>query len=345
MGFGTHRFITAIDPNLICGICGSVLEDPVLTPCGHSFCKLCLNTWLSKPDVRTCPECRSKVTSTDVKPVLSLRNLINGFDVTCDNNGRGCKVITKLEKLACHLETCGYVPVSCAGCGTSIHRYELASHQMRCEGIAAALKDDEDNERSRAANRLGNIRLSASITSAEVSNLVSRISFLEQQLKTFKRDLQISESKNRVLEREYRKSREELQDKRNELLDAQYADFDPDYDYGYTPESIAKLSLLIARFLLKKPCYVDSDRIFSAIKRCYENYARCGTEFEHDVHMLVASAFASNWFGEAQRINFHCWLQSIARYRQATQNCKSLSSSMFENRKYTQSETLGRETT
>jgi hypothetical protein len=95
----------------------------------------------------------------------------------------------------------------------------------------------------------------------------------------------------------------------------QYAEFDPDYDYGYTPQTVAKLSLLIARFLLKKPTYVDANKIFAAIKRSYEQYARCGTHYEHDVHMLVATAFASNWFGESQRINFHCWLQSIARYR------------------------------
>ena len=153
-------------------------------------------------------------------------------------------------------------------------------------------------------------------TSIELSGLLAKISSLEFQLKTLKRDLQISESKNRVLEREYRKTKEELQQKRNEILDVQYAEFDPDYDYGYTPQSVAKLSLLIARFLLRKPSYVDSDKIFAAVKRSYDQYSRCGNQYEHDVHMLVATAFASNWFCESHRINFHCWLQSISRYRQ-----------------------------
>ena len=47
MGFGTHRFVSSVDPNLVCSVCGGVLEDAVLTPCGHSFCRLCLHTWLA----------------------------------------------------------------------------------------------------------------------------------------------------------------------------------------------------------------------------------------------------------------------------------------------------------
>ncbi|KAH3864776.1 hypothetical protein DPMN_027802 [Dreissena polymorpha] len=318
MGYSVQRFITPVDPNLICGICSSVLEDPVLTPCGHSFCQSCLNTWLLRPRTDTCPECRSHVAKETVKPVLSLRNLINGFDVECDHNVRGCKVIIKLERLKSHLETCGYIPVTCAGCDESVNKFQLASHQIHCEGIAHSVSDDTDEfDGSSTQKRLSHARLSHALTSIDVSELISKMASLEFKVKTLKRDLQIAESKNRVMERAFKKTKEELQNKQSEVIDLNN-DFDPDYEYGYTPQSIARLSLLLARFLLKKPAYIDRDKIFTAVRRCYDKYARCGSEFEHDIHMLVATAFASNWFTDDCRTTLHFWLQSIARYRQLT---------------------------
>lgn len=311
MGYAVQRFITPVDANLLCGICSTVLEDPVLTPCGHSFCMLCLETWLSRPGTSTCPECRNFVSACEAKPILSLRSLINGFEVECDNTDRGCKVIFKLERVKTHLDTCGYFPVECAGCGDTVNRFELATHQMQCEGIAASVQDEDD-----LANKRPSPRHSNSMISLEVSDLLRRISSLEFQMKTLKRDLQIADSKNRVLEREYKKTREELEQKKSEVMDMTYNEYDPEYKYGYTPQSIANLSLLIARFLLKKPSYIDRDKVFNAAKRCYEQYARCGNEYEHDVHMLVATAFASNWFEESQKRTYHCWLKGIARRRQ-----------------------------
>ncbi|KAK3597401.1 hypothetical protein CHS0354_040131 [Potamilus streckersoni] len=318
MGYEVHWFIGSIDPNLLCGICNAVLEDAVLTPCGHSFCYACIETWLSRPSTVTCPECRANVTLTTVKPVLSLRNLINGFEVGCPNSKRGCKVIIKLDRVNYHLETCGYISVECAGCGTDVNRFELASHQMACEGIAASVKEEDYII---ASERLTNLRFTTSMTSADVKELLSKLSSLEFELKTLKRDLQIAESKNRVLERECRKARDELLKARNELPDSS-CDYDPEYKYGHTPQSIANLSLLIAKNLLRKPSFIDREMIFCAVRRCYDKYARCGTEYEHDIHMLIATAFASNWFSENQRHNLHYYLQSIARYRNMTNNLK-----------------------
>ncbi|KAL4237752.1 hypothetical protein ACF0H5_002464 [Mactra antiquata] len=314
MGYSVQRFIGPVDPNLICGICSAVLEDAVLTPCGHTFCARCINTWLDRPSTNTCPECRSNVVLCDIKPVLSLRNLINGFDVECEHNERGCKVILKLERLKNHLDTCGYVPVECAGCCQSVSRFELAAHQIRCEAIANSLREEPDPDTD-TSQRLGNIRFNHTLTSIDASELISKIATLQFQVKTLKRDLQIAESRNRVLDREFRKTKDELQHKRSELVELN-SDFDPDYEYGYTPQSIAKLSFLIAKFLLKKPSYIDRDKIFNSVRRCYDKYSRCGSEFEHDVHMLMATSFASNWFAESHRSTIHYWLQCIARHRQ-----------------------------
>ena len=37
-----------------------------------------------------------------------------------------------------------HVFVECAGCGSDVSRCELAEHHMRCEAIAAALRDEDE---------------------------------------------------------------------------------------------------------------------------------------------------------------------------------------------------------
>ena len=81
MGYSITRFVASVDANLLCSICSAVLEDPVLTPCGHSFCLLCLETWLEHSGASSCPECRGAIGSDETRPIRSVRNLINGLEV------------------------------------------------------------------------------------------------------------------------------------------------------------------------------------------------------------------------------------------------------------------------
>ena len=41
-------FVSLVDDDLQCSICQSTLRDPVLTRCGHRFCKDCLGRYLSR---------------------------------------------------------------------------------------------------------------------------------------------------------------------------------------------------------------------------------------------------------------------------------------------------------
>ena len=48
---------------LECPVCNEApesLKDSVVTPCGHCFCKTCLNNW-KKQDKDSCPVCRGKL--------------------------------------------------------------------------------------------------------------------------------------------------------------------------------------------------------------------------------------------------------------------------------------------
>ncbi|XP_062858190.1 tripartite motif-containing protein 16-like protein [Trichomycterus rosablanca] len=58
-----------------CSICLELLRDPVTSPCGHSFCMVCLNDFWNQPSqkVYSCPQCRETFMP---RPVLRRNNVM-----------------------------------------------------------------------------------------------------------------------------------------------------------------------------------------------------------------------------------------------------------------------------
>ncbi|XP_031665751.1 E3 ubiquitin-protein ligase TRIM39 isoform X2 [Oncorhynchus kisutch] len=64
------------EEDLSCPVCRDIFKNPVLVPCGHSFCETCLReTWKQ----RECPVCRRKCSKDWYPPNLSLESLCEAF--------------------------------------------------------------------------------------------------------------------------------------------------------------------------------------------------------------------------------------------------------------------------
>ncbi|XP_060762625.1 tripartite motif-containing protein 16-like [Neoarius graeffei] len=77
--------ISVDQDQFLCSVCLDLLKDPVAIPCGHSFCKECINDWWDQDDKRgvyRCPQCRDIFT-----PRLVLRR-----------NNMLAEVVEKLKK-------------------------------------------------------------------------------------------------------------------------------------------------------------------------------------------------------------------------------------------------------
>ncbi|XP_048059546.1 E3 ubiquitin-protein ligase TRIM39-like isoform X2 [Megalobrama amblycephala] len=70
--------------DLQCSICLDVFTDPVSTPCGHNFCKTCLNKHWDNSQTCNCPYCKETFKiRPDLKINTTLREVVDHYKKKC----------------------------------------------------------------------------------------------------------------------------------------------------------------------------------------------------------------------------------------------------------------------
>ncbi|CAG9860142.1 unnamed protein product [Phyllotreta striolata] len=89
-----------------CPICLAWLRDPVLTSCGHRFCRSCIYSWLEKNSA--CPVDNMKLNKEDVFPDNFTRREISQQRTKCPNIVRGCLEELSPLDVEAHLLVCEF---------------------------------------------------------------------------------------------------------------------------------------------------------------------------------------------------------------------------------------------
>ena len=124
---------------LECPICHSIVSKPLLTSCGHLFCRECHDK-LKRPvgyqRVRRniqCPVCQQEHTTVEDK---STNRRVNNLKVKCTNHKAGCEWVGSISDEGQHRvkqDGCGYQEIPCArGCGVTIRRMAQQAHSGEC---------------------------------------------------------------------------------------------------------------------------------------------------------------------------------------------------------------------
>uniref|UniRef100_A0A8C2EVE5 E3 ubiquitin-protein ligase TRIM39-like n=1 Tax=Cyprinus carpio TaxID=7962 RepID=A0A8C2EVE5_CYPCA len=72
--------MSSLSEEIQCSVCLDVFTDPVSTPCGHNFCKTCLNKYWDNSQTCSCPYCKDTFKQRpDLKINTTLRELVDHY--------------------------------------------------------------------------------------------------------------------------------------------------------------------------------------------------------------------------------------------------------------------------
>ena len=114
--------------DLVCPICQEILSDPLITSCGHLFCRRCLEE--HGRDLKDCPVCRQ--TYTSMSDQFHARR-IGGLKVKCPRASQGCRWSGELKDAkGHHASSCDHTDVMCKnGCRKFFRRSAIVDHETK----------------------------------------------------------------------------------------------------------------------------------------------------------------------------------------------------------------------
>ena len=145
-----------LSESFTCPIGLGVFRDPVTDPCGHTFCRECIEKSIEQ--FGTCPFSKISLDSNYLHPNDNIADFIDEFPCKCENfenscswtgiikdiqshleeceyhevkcQYEGCKKMTMRKDLDSHLEICTFQPVKCQHCCLKIRKFEINSHNI-----------------------------------------------------------------------------------------------------------------------------------------------------------------------------------------------------------------------
>ena len=140
-----YTFVDTVPEDLVCPICKDLLDDAQQTPCGHLFCKECLEKTMSSQrchegyavdegwhrESSECPVCRSQQSKAAYDDTYNNRR-VKSLKVKCPN--LPCQWTGPLSEVGKHKTSasgCQQEKVKCPkGCGEEVTRGCLQQHQQ-----------------------------------------------------------------------------------------------------------------------------------------------------------------------------------------------------------------------
>ena len=240
MGFDVNEFAGTVDQEFICGICLEVFQDPVNTPCGHTFCRQCIVSSLDTKD--HCPLDRKHVDPADLSPVRALSGFLEKLPVKCPHHDKGCTFSSPRNALKEHIKVCEFDPNAqfyCQSCNDVLKRerlshicYSSLREQIKSLELSLSKANDElTNERKEMQKRQLSFSKQVSkhekvkeVLSEEIEDLEVRNQLLKEKIERLQKDSQTERykfqlllSNNRQEVSELRSNLQMLQDKLQEL--------------------------------------------------------------------------------------------------------------------------------
>ncbi|KAJ2938853.1 hypothetical protein O0L34_g18481 [Tuta absoluta] len=155
-----------------CPVCLNWLRDPVITTCGHKFCKSCITSWLQNSG--HCPIDNINLSmKVDIFPDNYTKREIQEQRMSCPFTSKGCTVKLAPLDLDSHIATCEYnqpeassqpdIRVPCAF--SSVGCKETFDSQ---EDMNTHLCNDVQSHMSLLVNAYSEIKISSDISNAGI---------------------------------------------------------------------------------------------------------------------------------------------------------------------------------
>ncbi|KAL9954675.1 hypothetical protein ACROYT_G042241 [Oculina patagonica] len=126
-------FVNAVEDEILCLIYHLPQKEPVLTRCGHRFCKECLGEHFRRQGVQnqplTCPADRAGLDQErDIFPDKATERKILSLAIKCPSEG--CGWTGELRQKQVHLASCLFKLVFCTNenCHVTVQRKDLEKH-------------------------------------------------------------------------------------------------------------------------------------------------------------------------------------------------------------------------